>query len=118
MRVPWSELTETVQKYWVQFGMGALAGALGAAWARMKRGLRRRRSVEAAIVSILHDRLLSGCLRALDSGACTAETWENLQLLFGSYTQLGGNGTIKTLMERVGQHVKIVDPLHSQGEGR
>ena len=104
----WSELTETVQKYWVQFGMGALAGVLGTAWARMKKLLRWRRSVNAAIVSILHDRLLAECLRVLEAGECTAEEWENLQLMYRSYAELGGNGTIKTLMERVQQYVKIV----------
>ena len=114
----WAELIETVQKYWLQFGLGLAAGFLGTTWGRMKKLFCWRKSINAAMVSILHDRLLSESLRVLDAGECTAEEWENLQLMYKSYAELGGNGTIKTLMGRVGQYVKIVEHPQNEDEGR
>ena len=41
---------------------------------------------------------------------------DNLTLLYDQYVALGGNGTIKKLMERVGIYVKIIDERSKNNE--
>ena len=106
----WGEILETIHKYWLQFLLGLSAGALGTALARLKKSLRWRKSVNDAILAVLHDRLFAECQRVLSRDPCvvTEEELENLELMFKSYEELGGNGTIKKLMERIRQYAKIV----------
>lgn len=112
----WIEVAETVQKFWLQFVLGALAGAATAAIARMRKLLHWRKAVNASIVAILHDRLFAECIRLLDAGIATEDEIENLEIMFQSYAELGGNGTIKRLMERVRKYVKFVESAPREGK--
>lgn len=49
-------------------------------------------------------------------GEITADEMDNLTLLYDPYVALGGNGTIKKLMERVGIYVKIIDERSKNNE--
>lgn len=111
---------ETIRDYWA---MLSAAGA-AAVWV-IKEAIKRRkhraeweRTVQAAILAVLHDRLLFLCLHYLEAGEITADEMDNLTLLYDQYVALGGNGTIKKLMERVGIYVKIIDERSSLDESQ
>lgn len=95
----------------------ALLSAAGAALAWLGRHitcrLRRREkwhgTVQASLLAVLHDRLLFLCMHYLEEERISADEMDNLTLLYDQYVALGGNGTIKKLMERVGIYVKIID---------
>lgn len=109
---------ETIRDYWAQ-----LSAALAAAVWVVKQAIKRRknraeweRTVQAAILAILHNQLLFLCLQYLEAGEITADEMDNLTLLYDQYVALGGNGTIKKLMERVGIYVKIIDERSKNNE--
>ena len=112
----WAEVTETVQKFWLEFALGLLAGVVTAVAVRMRKLLHWRKAVNASIVAILHDRLFAECIRMLDAGIATEDEVENLELMFQSYSELGGNGTIQRLMERVRKYVKLVESVLREGK--
>lgn len=109
---------EWIQDYWAQ-----LTAVMAAVVWIGKEAIRRRRhratwetTVQAAILAVLHDRLLFLCLQYLEAEEITADEMDNLTLLYDQYVALGGNGTIKKLMERVGIYVKIIDERSKEHE--
>ncbi len=111
---------ETIQDYWA---MLSAAGA-AAVWV-VKEAIKRRkhraeweRAVQKALLATLHDRLLFLCMHYLEEERISADEMDNLTLLYDQYVALGGNGTIKKLMERVGIYVKIIDERSSLDESQ
>ena len=111
---------ETIRDYWA---MLSAAGA-AAVWV-IKEAIKRRkhraeweRAVQKALLATLHDRLLFLCMHYLEEERISADEMDNLTLLYDQYVALGGNGTIKKLMERVGIYVKIIDERSSLDESQ
>lgn len=111
---------ETIRDYWA---MLSAAGA-AAVWV-VKEAIKRRkhraeweRAVQKALLATLHDRLLFLCMHYLEEERISADEMDNLTLLYDQYVALGGNGTIKKLMERVGIYVKIIDERSSLDESQ
>lgn len=53
------------------------------------------------LIGIGHDRLFELCNTYLNRGSITPEELDNLLAIYEPYTELGGNGTGKFLMEEV-----------------
>lgn len=64
--------------------------------------MKNRMSVlEESSMTLLHDRLYSACIIALDRGYTNLSELENIEALYFSYHKLGGNGTGTKLYMRV-----------------
>lgn len=59
------------------------------------------KSMKKGMMWIQHDRLLELCKMYLRAREITVDELENLTGLYESYKELGGNGTIKKLFEKV-----------------
>ena len=64
----------------------------------------------AALVALLHDRIYDLSQQYIARGFVTIEEYDNLNYLWVTYSDLGGNGTGKKLFEQVGK-------LDMRGEG-
>lgn len=58
---------------------------------------------ELSNVTLLHDRLYAGCIRAVKRRWTTLTELDNIEHLYKVYHQLGGNGTGTELYKRVKQ---------------
>lgn len=67
------------------------------------------KSMKNGMMWLQHDRLLVLCKMYLKDKEITVEELENLSGLYESYKELGGNGTIKKLYEKVQNLTVIVD---------
>lgn len=110
-------MKEFILDYWAQIcaAVTAIAGFIKFTKSRAKKQNEWRETITASILAILHDRLLFMCLHYLEVRKITADEMDNLTLLFDQYTKLGGNGTIKKLMDRVMKYVKIIDTENERG---
>lgn len=101
-----------VRDYWAQITAlcGAVAFVVRKLYTRWKRLAEWRTTINSAILATLHNQLFAECQRILarDPVVITEEELENLEIMYKSYVALLGNGTIKTLMERVRKYAKIV----------
>jgi hypothetical protein len=66
------------------------------------------KSVKKGMMWIQHNMLLDRCKSYLKAREITVDELENLTGLYESYKELGGNGTIKKLYEKI-QNLPIVD---------
>lgn len=67
------------------------------------------KSMKKGMMWIQHDRLLELCKMYLRAKEITVDELENLTGLYESYKELGGNGTIKKLYEKVQNLPVVVD---------
>nr|DAE34600.1 MAG TPA: holin protein [Caudoviricetes sp.]DAI79645.1 MAG TPA: holin protein [Caudoviricetes sp.] len=70
-------------------------------WQFLQTRFKKKTPVEKAVLAMLHDRLMHLLICYIEADYLTAEDLENLTDLYESYRELGGNGTIKRLYERV-----------------
>lgn len=61
----------------------------------------RFRNLEYANVAILHDKIYKQCTEFMKAGWISVDDLENLEYLWRSYHNLGGNGTGETLYKKV-----------------
>lgn len=120
-----AEVIEFIQKFWLQFLLTAISGLL--AWKckkwyteseaqkkiRLKEEAERQeriKTLETAVLAMLHDRLLQSLVYFLKVKEITSDEMDNIKLLYEAYKNLGGNGTIKILYERFEKYVRIIPP--------
>lgn len=120
-----TDVIEFVSKFWLQFLLTAISGLL--TWkckkwytgnkkqkeARLeeeKNRIARIKTLETAVLALLHDRLLQSLVYFLKVKEITSDEMDNIKLMYEAYKELGGNGTIKILYERFEKYVRIIPP--------
>ena len=98
---------EFLQDYWLELLFGGIATGITAMFSAGYRKLARRveehEQVKDGILAILHDRLYQLCQYYLGQGTITPNALKNIEYLYRSYHNLGGNGTGTELYTRVTQ---------------
>lgn len=93
-------------------------------WALIQKSVEKKDAKSKMILGLGHDRIMCLGMKYLNRGWITQEEYENLyKYLYKPYTELGGNGTAKHMMERIDRlpikdstyEVKEVDrkPVHT-----
>lgn len=84
-------------------GSGVLSTLINQLFAWRARDKANDTALNKAVLSLLHDKLQTLAKDRLSDGKIDVDDLENMTGMYESYTALGGNGTIKKLMERVYQ---------------
>ncbi|MFU0833863.1 MAG: DUF1043 domain-containing protein [Oscillospiraceae bacterium] len=92
-------------QYWLSAIFGAIMGALGWAFNRLKKRQQEQETEQAAmkegILALLHSEIYRGYAECEQKGYATVDDIKNLEYLYKPYHALGGNGTGTELFERV-----------------
>lgn len=90
-----------IQKYWLTYAMGIVAGGLGALWKWVRGKFKTLDAMKEANLALLHDRLYQGCKHYIAQGHIDVDSLKNIEYLYRAYHALGGNGTGTELYNRV-----------------
>ena len=60
-------------------------------------------------VALLHNSIFKSAVDYLNRGEITTHELDNLNIMYESYSNMGGNGTAKLLMDKVKSKCKIVE---------
>lgn len=106
------ELLATIAKWWVTWvlgliGTGILAG-FRVLYKRQKAAEVRQAAIESGMQAILRDRILTSYYHYHEKGKITLHGLENVETLYRSYHDLGGNGTMTHLVE-VMREMEVID---------
>ena len=82
-----------IQKYWLTYAMGIVAGGLGALWKWVRGKFKTLDAMKEANLALLHDRLYQGCKHYIAQGHIDVDSLKNIEYLYRAYHALGGNGT-------------------------
>lgn len=71
-------------------------------WVMLQRKLEKKDAKTRLLIGLAHDRILQSGMYYIQRGFITRDEYENLHdYLYVPYTEMGGNGSAKHIMERV-----------------
>ena len=97
-------MLDFIKRYWLEFAFTLVVSTLSLVvkrlYTKFKQEIATQRLLKEGMLAILHDRLYQLCTSHIDNGCITVDELENLEYLYNSYHNLGGNGTGTSLFER------------------
>lgn len=106
------ELLATIAKWWVTWVLGLIGTGIIAGfrvlYKRQKVAEVRQTAIESGMQAILRDRILTSYYHYHEKGKITLHGLENVETLYRSYHDLGGNGTMTHLVE-VMREMEVID---------
>ena len=94
-------MLEFIVKYWLEFFFSGVLALLGAGYRKLNLKLKEQGKMKEGLLAILHDRLYQVCRFYIHQGWIDVESMKNVEYLYDSYHDLGGNGTGTELYNRV-----------------
>lgn len=94
-------MIEFIIRYWIQILFSGVLALLTAGYRKIAKKLKEQEKMKEGILAILHDRLYQACRFYLSQGSIDIESMKNVEYLYSSYHDLGGNGTGTELYNRV-----------------
>ena len=94
-------MLEFIVKYWLEFFFSGVLALLSAGYRKLNLKLKEQGKMKEGILAILHDRLYQVCRFYIHQGWIDVESMKNVEYLYDSYHDLGGNGTGTELYNRV-----------------
>jgi hypothetical protein len=89
---------------WIQTMITIVCTAIASSgfWAFLQRRSEKKDVKTQMLMGIAHDKILSLGLTYVERGFITRDEYENLHdCLFGPYEKMGGNGSVKRIMQEV-----------------
>lgn len=94
-------MKEFIVEYWIEVLFGTATTILGGFCHKLKKKVDKQNLIEAGMLAILHDRLYQLGREYIEREWITLEELKNMEYLYNSYHDLGGNGTGTEIWERV-----------------
>lgn len=106
------DLISTIGEWWLTWllgliGAGVIAG-FRTLYKRQKTAEIRQSALENGMQAILRDRILTSYYHYHERGSITLHGLENVEAMYKSYHDLGGNGTMTHLVE-VMREMEVID---------
>lgn len=77
-----------------------ISALLGVMFRELRQTVKEQKALRGGVIAMLHDRIYAECEKWLTRGGITTDALHNLEHLYKSYHELGGNGTGTNLYER------------------
>ena len=94
-------MEEWVKEYWVKALFGGIISAFGVSVAWAKKKFKRQVALELGIQALLRNEIRQAYKECVNKGYCSLDDMENIQDMYDSYHDLGGNGSVTRLMEKL-----------------
>ena len=107
-----SEFFAVIGEWWLTWAFGILGTGLVAGfrllYKRQKSAEIRQTALESGMQAILRDRILTSYYHYHDKGKITLHGLENVEAMYKSYHDLGGNGTMTRLVAAM-REMEVID---------
>lgn len=98
-------MMEFITSHLMELGWTCVIGFLGLIYRSFKTSFKTilddNKNVKYGVQAVLHDRILQKCTYILKRGYVTTDDLEEIETLNAPYKALGGNGTVKTAIEKI-----------------
>ena len=94
-------MPEWVSKYWIEFVFGLITTVMGFVIKKLNRKISEQEAIKMGVQALLRDRILQAYNHHMERGFCPIYARENIQQLAEQYHNLGGNGVIDELLEKM-----------------
>lgn len=105
-------MIDFIKEYWLEFAFTLIITFLSflikRLYGKLKHELTTQKMLKEGMLAMLHDRLYQLCTNYIERKSITVDELENLEYLYKSYHNLGGNGTGTALFNRC-KNLKITN---------
>lgn len=105
-------MLDFIKTYWLEALFTCILSLLSflikRLYSRFKQEIITQKLLKEGMLAILHDRLYQLCTVFIEKGEITVDELENLEYMYRSYHNLGGNGTGTALFNRC-KNLKIIN---------
>lgn len=105
-------MLDFILEYWLEFAFTLIVTFLSflikRLYSKLKQELTTQKLLKEGMIAMLHDRIYQLCTKFIEKGEITVDELENLEYMYKSYNNLGGNGTGTALFNRC-KDLKIVN---------
>jgi hypothetical protein len=98
-------MKDWVIKYWLEIAFGLLTTFVVAGFKQVSKVLKKKvceqDAIKMGVQALLRDRIIQSYNHCMDKGRCPIYERENIDCLTKEYYNLGGNGVIHGLVEKL-----------------
>ena len=94
-------MKEFILKYWLEAVFGIVITIFGAGYGKLNRKIQEQEAIKLGIQALLRDRIIQQYNHYHDKGFCPIYALENVDAMYLQYHNLGGNGTVTKLVEKL-----------------
>jgi len=94
-------MLDFIIKYWIGVGFGLITAVLTLVYKRVSKFRSKHLSLELALRALLRDKIITMYNKYMEKGEIPFYELDNLEDLFTQYKNLGGNGVIRELVDRI-----------------
>lgn len=94
-------MTSMIYEHFLELALGICTSMMGFAIKRMKKKIDEQESIKMGVQALLRDRLIQTYNYYVEKGYCPIYARDNIKALATEYYNLGGNGVVHTLMEKL-----------------
>lgn len=100
-------MIEFISTHIMELGWTCIVGILAMLYKTIQKNFKKvladNQNMKFGVQAVLHDRLIQKCTYIIQHGYVTTDNLDELEELNKPYKALGGNGTVKTALEKVKQ---------------
>jgi len=94
-------MPEWVTKYWVEFAFGLITTGMGFVIRKLGKKVNEQEAIKLGVQALLRDRIIQAYNHYMEKGFCPIYGRESVLQLAEQYYNLGGNGVVHDLMDKL-----------------
>lgn len=94
-------MKEWIMQYWLEILFGLTTTVFSFVVKKLAKKINEQESVKLGVQALLRDRIIQTYTNYNDKGFCPIYARENITALVKEYYNLGGNGVVHSLMEKL-----------------
>lgn len=94
-------MKEFIQEYWVEVLFGIITSAMGYGLKRLTVKVNEQEAIKMGVQALLRDRIIESYNKHCERGFCPIYARENIQEMANQYYNLGGNGVVPNLIDKL-----------------
>lgn len=94
-------MVDWILQHVLELALTCVTGVFGIAYRKIAIKVNEQEAMREGMLAILHDRIYQSCTYHLSQGTIDVQGLKNIEYLYKSYHDLGGNGTGTELYTRV-----------------
>ena len=94
-------MTDFIVQYWLEILFGLITTLMGYVLKRLNRKINEQESIKLGVQALLRDRIIEKYDQSINDGYCPIHIRESMFEMAKQYYNLGGNGIVHTLIDKV-----------------
>ena len=96
-------MKELLMDYWIEMFFTVVTAMLGYSVKVLNKKINEQESIKLGVQALLRDRIIQSYNYHMDLGFCPVYARESIEEMAKQYYNLGGNGVIHQLMDKLGE---------------